>query len=88
MKKTQYQRINSQEELDSLLEKSLQTDTPLACFVALNFGLRSSKDISFTENNDYFVFHHIDDSEEYIPHKELMHNFIGEAITKGALYKY
>lgn len=85
MQKPQYQRISNQEELDSLLKASSE---PLECFVALNFGLRSSKDISITEDGNYFVFHNIDCSEEVIPHKDLMKNFIGEAIIKGALYKY
>lgn len=80
------QRINSQEELDNRLKQS--NNNLLNCFVQLNFGLRSSKDISFNENGDYYIYNGIDDSEEIIKHKDLMKSFIGEAISKGALYEY
>lgn len=60
----------------------------LSCFVQLNFGLRSSKDISFDDNGDYSIYNGIDDTEEIIEHDNLMSSFIGEALEKGALYKY
>ena len=50
--------------------------------------MRSSKEISLNENNDYHIYNEIDDSEEIIVHSQLMSSFIGEAINKGALYKY
>lgn len=80
-----HMKIDSQEKLDLVLKAA---NEPLAFFVALNFGLRSSKDISLTEDGDYYVYHYIDSSEEVIPHNKLMKDFIGEAITKGALYLY
>ena len=80
-----YQKINSQEELDNLFK---ETDGPVECFVQLNFGIRSSKQISMDDNGDYWVYNEIDDSEENIKHSQLMKTFIGEAISKGALYKY
>ena len=87
MKSQRPQKINSQKELDDLI-KNVKGGYPLECFVLLNFGLRSSKDISFNENNDYYVYNTVDDSEEIIVHSQLMNSSIGEAISKGALYKY
>lgn len=87
MKNQRPQRINSQQELDELIKK-VEGGYPLECFVLLNFGIRSSKDISLNENNDYHVYNESDDSEETIIHSQLMSSFIGEAISKGALYKY
>ena len=54
-----YQKINSQEELDNLLK---ETDGLVECFVQLNFGIRSSKQISMDDNGDYWVYNEIDDS--------------------------
>lgn len=87
MKNQSPQKINSQKELDDLI-KNVKGRYPLECFVLLNFGARSSKDISLNENNDYHIYNEIDDSEENIVHSQLMSTFIGEAISKGALYKY
>lgn len=87
MKNPRPQKINSQKELDDLIRK-VEGGYPLECFVLLNFGIRSSKDISLNENNDYQVYNEIDDSEETIVHSKLMSSFIGKAISKGALYKY
>lgn len=81
------QKISSQSELDDLIRK-VKGGYPLQCFVLLNFGTRSSKDISLNKNNDYHIYNEIDDSEETIIHSQLMSSFIGEAISKGALYKY
>lgn len=79
------QRINSQEELDKRIKESKAK--LLDCFVQLNFGLRSSKEISISETGDYWVYNAVDDSEETIKHEDLMKTFIGEAISKGALYE-
>lgn len=87
MKNPRPQKINSQKELDDLIRK-VEGDYPLECFVLLNFGIRSSKDISLNENNDYLIYNEIDDSEETIVHSKLMSSFIGKAISKGTLYKY
>lgn len=81
------QKISSQSKLDDLIKK-VKGDYPLQCFVLLSFGARSSKDISLNENNDYHIYNEIDDSEETIVHSQLMSSFIGEAISKGTLYKY
>lgn len=87
MKYHQPQRINSQEELDNLIS-STRHHNPLECFVLLRLGLKSSKDISFDDNGDYNIYNSIDDTEEIIEHDNLMSTFIGEALEKGALYKY
>lgn len=82
-------KITSQEQLDELLrERKDKYDAPLECFVLLNFGLRSSKDIYLEDDGDYYIYDECDDSEETLRHSELMKSFIGEAISKGALYKY
>ena len=80
------QRINSQEELDKFIKEN--NNEPLDCFVLLNYGLKSSKEISMIENGDYWIYNDVDDTEDIYSHDELMDSFIGEAITKGALYKY
>lgn len=79
------EKINNQEELDSLIEQKEN----LSCFISLAGGTaRSSKDISFDENGDYEVYNEIDDTDEVIPHDRLSQSSIGEALEKGALYKY
>lgn len=87
MKSQRPQKINTQKELDDLI-KNVKGGYPLECFILLNFGIRSSKEISLNENNDYNIYNEIDDSEEIIVHSQLMSSFIGKAISKGALYKY
>lgn len=79
-------KIKSQEELDELLNN--EDITVLDCFVQLNHSIRTSKDITLTDEGDYNVFNYIDDTEEVILHDELMDSIIGEAITKGAFYRY
>lgn len=81
-------RIESQQMLDKLLSKR-SSDYPLGCFIMLNFGLKSSKEIWRNDRGDYWVYNDVDDSEVIIPHDKLMDcSFIGEAISKGALYRY
>lgn len=76
MKSQHPQKINSQKELDDLI-KNVKGGYPLECFVLLSFRLRSPKDISFNENNDYHIYNEVDDSEETIVHSQLMRSFIG-----------
>ncbi|HAU86057.1 MAG TPA: hypothetical protein DCW90_11345 [Lachnospiraceae bacterium] len=74
--------------MDSLLKDNRATeDFPMECFVQLNYGLRSSKAI-YLYGDDYYVQNEIDGSEEFIEHDKLMESFIGEAICKGAFYKW
>lgn len=77
-------QIKTQQELDKLISKFGNLD----CFIQLNYGFRSSKTISFDENDNYFVYNHIDDSEEIIASSKLKDSFLGQALKKGALYKY
>lgn len=85
-------QITSQKEFDSLISKAVDKGTRLECFVMLNFGLRSSKSVTFADTkggNDYEVLNEIDDSEEVIEHDKLMDSFpIGKALKYGALYAY
>lgn len=73
--------ISTREELDNLLRKQ----GTLGCFVSLNFGLRSSKEISFTQQGDYLIFNDIDGTEEIISHDKLRDSFIGKAMRFKAL---
>lgn len=88
MERQKPQRINNQQEFDELLKEKKKKDAFLECFIQLNFGFRSSKDIELNDSGDYYIFNEIDDSEEIIEHDKLMNSFLGEAIQKGALYKY
>lgn len=85
--KKQPQRIETQEQLDKLLGKR-SMEHPLECFIQLNFGIRSSKEISMTKEGDYWILNEIDGSEEIVAHDKFMESFFGEAMSKGALYKY
>ena len=79
-------KILSQKQLDRLIERN--SDRSLDCFVLLNYGLRSSKSITF-DGDSYYIYNEIDDSENIVKHDKLMDSFpIGEAIKKGALYIY
>jgi hypothetical protein len=66
--------------------KDLAEDTTDFC-VVLKFGLRSSKTISF-DGELFYIYNDIDGSEDELTEAELMESIIGEAITKGAFYKY
>ena len=79
-------KILSQKQLDRLIDKN--PDRSLDCFVLLNYGLRSSKSITFDGDN-YHIYNEIGDSENIIKHDKLMNSFpIGDAIKKGTLYAY
>lgn len=75
--------INTQAELDNLIRKQ----GTLECFVKLNFGLKSSKEITLTKQGDYLIFNDVDGTEEIISHDELRDSFIGKAMRFGALIK-
>ena len=79
-------KILSQEQLDRLISED--SDKSLDCFILLNYGLRSSKSITF-DGDSYYIYNEIDDSENIVKHDKLMDSFpIGEAIKKGVLYAY
>lgn len=83
-----YEKITSKEDLDNRI-KSYQKKygCPLECFLATRVG-RSSKTIQINMYGDYAVYNEIDDSEEIIPHAELMDSNIGKAIAAGRFYQY
>lgn len=56
-------------------------------FILLNFGLKSSKTISF-DGEFFYVFNDIDGSEVALTETELKNSIIGEAINKGSFYQY
>lgn len=58
-------------------------------FILLNFGLRSSKAISFDGDNTFYVLNEIDGTEQELTEQELMNSDItniGKAINNGAFY--
>ena len=59
-------------------------------FIALNFGLRSSKHIIWDEDAQrFYVFNCIDDTEQELTAEQLMddgYTNIGKAMKLGALY--
>lgn len=60
-------------------------------FILLNFGLRSSKAISFDGDNTFYVLNEIDGTEQELTEQELMSSDItniGKAINNGAFYLY
>ena len=60
-------------------------------FIMLNFGLRSSKAISFDGDNTFYVLNEIDGTEQELTEQELMSSDItniGKAINNGAFYLY
>ena len=57
-------------------------------FIAGKFGMKSSKIIAWNKNdNEFWIRHLIDDSEETVGEDEIMLcTNIGEAIEKGSFY--
>ena len=57
-------------------------------FIQLNFGLRSSKCVSY-DGETFYILNSIDDTEQELSESELMNNDItniGKAINCGAFY--
>lgn len=79
-------KVTTQEQLNQMIDKA--NDGVLQCFVTLNLGLCSSKEIYYNDNTSYYVYNEIDDSEDIIPFDKFKDSFIGEAMTKGALFVY
>ena len=58
-------------------------------FILLNFGLRSSKAISYDGSSTFYVLNEIDGTEQELTEQELMNSDItniGKAINNGAFY--
>jgi len=81
--KTKDRRIRTIRQLKKLAKNGLE------CFILLNGGLRSSKYISYhPEENKFYVFNYIDDSEQELTESQLLdseYTNIGQALEKGAL---
>ena len=78
--------------LDDLKELA-KGEEPVECFVRLQLGFRSSKRISFKENDAkerWWVEHEIDNSEETFTTDDdfLEKTIIGKALKYGALFQY
>jgi len=74
-------RIESIEELKKLAQQEGGCD----CFIALNFGLKSSKHVTFNDKK-FYVFNFIDDTEVKLTEEEMRtETNIADAIVKGAL---
>ncbi len=62
------------------------------CFIMLNHGLRSSKNLKWNEEDQSFWIHHeIDDTEETLTEEQLFDEsitLIGKALNKGCLIAY
>jgi hypothetical protein len=72
------------------LEK-LSKDEPIDCFIALADGTcRSSKSVFYdSEKKVFSIINEIDDTEDILTPKQLhADSNIGEAIDKGAFYRY
>ena len=80
-------QVKSTDQLKSILADGETKDF----FILLNFGLRSSKAISYDGSSTFYVLNEIDDTEQELTEQELMNSDItniGEAINKGAFYLY
>ena len=85
--KPKFQQINSLDELKTACD-GVCTDF----FIKLNFGARSSKNISYNREQDrFYIVNEIDGTEQRLNSKNIMnerYTNIGKAIQMGAFYKY
>lgn len=70
------------------LDKLVELDAVVECFVFLRGGARSSKVIQSAGDDMYYIFNEIDGSEEELTKEQLMQGIIGDALNGGALYQY
>ena len=82
-----FTRVNS---LDKL--KQMCNGVTKDFFIQLNFGIRSSKSISYNKDTDtFYILNEIDDTEQELNSQTIMdeeYTNIGKAITLGAFYAY
>ena len=82
-----FKKVTSLEEL-----KNICDGVSVDFFIQLNFGLRSSKNISYNRETDqFFVLNEIDDFEQILNSQQIQdedYTNIGKAIKLGALYQY
>ena len=80
-------RVKSLEELKQICDGRMRD-----FFIQLNFGIRSTKAISYDRSTDkFYIVNIIDDSEQELSSKEIMdenNSHIGKAIELGAFYQY
>lgn len=80
-------QVKSTDQLKTILADGETKDF----FILLNFGLRSSKAISYDGSSTFYVLNEIDDTEQELTEQELMNSDItniGKAINNGAFYLY
>ena len=86
-RKRKITRVKSLDELKQICDGRMRD-----FFIQLNFGIRSTKAISYDRNTDkFYIVNIIDDSEQELSSKEIMddkNSYIGKAIELGAFYQY
>ena len=85
--KPTFTRVNSLDEL-----KQMCNGVTKDFFIQLNFGIRSSKSISYNKDTDtFYILNEIDDTEQELNSQTIMdeeYTNIGKAITLGSFYAY
>lgn len=78
-------QVKSTDQLKTILADGETKDF----FILLNYGLRSSKAISYDGSSTFYVLNEIDGTEQELTEQELMNSDItniGKAINNGAFY--
>lgn len=86
MEEPKWVKVTSVKQLEELVDQGCYDYT-----VKLNYGCRSSKFINRADDNKFYVFNLIDDSEHYLTADELEDENktnIGKAIRQGAFFAY
>ena len=82
-----FTRVNSLDEL-----KQMCNGVTKEFFIQLNFGIRSSKNISYNKDTDtFYILNEIDDTEQELNSQTIMneeYTNIGKSITLGSFYAY
>ena len=82
-----FTRVNSLDEL-----KQMCNGVTKDFFIQLNFGIRSSKNISYNKDTDtFYILNEIDDTEQELNSQTIMdeeYTNIGKAITLGSFYAH
>ena len=85
--KPTFTRVNSLDELKQMCDGVTKD-----FFIQLNFGIRSSKNISYNKDTDtFYILNEIDDTKQELNSQTIMdedYTNIGKAITFGSLYTY
>lgn len=85
--KPNFTRVNSLDELKKMCDGVTKD-----FFILLNFGMRSSKNVSYDSSTDtFYILNEIDDTEQELNSETIMdeeYTNIGKAIKYGAFYAY